>query len=340
MKHFFNISPPTILTTLEQNKKNGKAIERYIASLLTVALNARVNFTSRTEDDAKIDLVTLFSHPWLDNNVETIATQVKSGASYCTLQNDNLILTKKQFSGLLNSNNWLLVCWSRVEKEQGYWFLIKPHSKFIKLEYNSNHIINPLTKFHLIRVLYSSNSKNGGKGLIFKQKNNRQEYKYKDYIKLRLSAKEKYLSLKNSKIINPVFGKIEFTRIGWRHITRESRWHYFKTASFEVLKVVDNLLQVSPSKHYTLKHITKEEDGEIYIENEFLLNYSSAKVFDSEMEDTFQCEIFIKLLEVSSYRRDWKESAVKNNSYFRRIIFKSIYYKQSGQNMHAQSVSK
>jgi hypothetical protein len=335
LKNFFNNISPIKLTTLEKNKENGKAVERYMASLLSIALNARVSFTSRTEDDAKIDLVTLFSHPWLDNVVETIPTQVKSGSSFCSIKNDKLVLIKNKFTGLLNRNSWTLVCWTKVENEQGYWFLIKPHAKFIKLEYNSNHIINPLTKFQLIRIMFSLGTKNGGKGLIFNRKNNRQDYQRHEYIQLRQAAKSKYYSLKNFEIINPVFGKIEFTRIGWRHITRQSRWSYFKTASFEVMKIVDNLLAVSPSEHYTLRHLTKEENGIIYIENEFLLNYSNCKVFDKEYNNNQDVEVFVKILEISGYRKDWKNSADNNNKVFRRIIFKSIYYKQSSQNMHA-----
>ncbi|AQX50415.1 hypothetical protein [Elizabethkingia anophelis] len=329
MNNFFNQIKPVEKSTLEQNKINGKESERHIAGLLTTAINARVSFTSRTEDDAKIDLITCFSHPWLNNEVQVLSTQVKSGNSFCSIDNDKLILIKKKFSNLLNRNNWALVCWTTTDNKNSFWFLIKPNSKFIKLEYNSNHIINPLTKFHLIRIIYSIDSRNGGKGLVFKRKNSRQDYERNEFLNLRKCAKQKYSRLKKINIINPLFGKIEFTRLGWRHITRESRWYYFKTASFEVLSILDKLLSVSPSKHYTLKHLKNESDELIYIENEYLLNYSNTKVFDAEQKKNLNVEVFIKILEISCYKKAWKETPLNNNFTFRRVIFKSIYYKQS-----------
>lgn len=335
MRHFFNQKKPLKLSTLDQNKLNGKAVERHIASLLLSAMNARVVFTSRTEDDAKIDLITAFSHPWIDNDVQIISTQVKSGASFCSIDNNTLILKNSKFKDLLKRNSWMLVCWTTTEGKAAYWFLIKPNSKFIKLEYNSNHIINPLAKFHLIRIIYSVTKRDGGKGLIFSRQNHNQEYSRIEYQKLRTFAKQRYKDFKTAKIINPVFGVIEFTRLAWRHITRQTRLDNFKTASFEVIPILDKLMMTAPSKHYTLKHFTDIIDGDVYVENEYLLNYSEVKIYDITTGNTLRAEVFIKLIEVGSYHSDWMSNAEKNNFVSRRVIFKSIYYKQSSQNMHA-----
>lgn len=328
MKHFFK-DKSSELSTLSQNKKNGKDAERHINSLLSIALNARTIFTSRTEDDAKIDVITAFSHPWINNDVQVIATQIKSGLSFCSLQAGKLVLIKNKFRDLLKRNSWILVCWTTVDSNVSYWFLIKPNSKFIKLEYNSNHIINPLTKFHLIRIIYSISRKDGGKGLIFKRKNINQEYSNNDYQKLILTAKEKYNRLKKSKILNPVFGEIEFTRLGWRHITRFGRWRDFKTASFEAIQILSNLMEVAPSNHYILKNFINEIDNFMYVENEYLLSYSEVKVYDDETKTTAKVTVFIKLLEIGCYHSNWTSSTERNNFVSRRVIFKSIYYKQS-----------
>lgn len=335
MRHFFNQKQPLKLSILDQNKLNGKAVERHIASLLLSAMNARVVFTSRTEDDAKIDLITAFSHPWIDHDVQIISTQVKSGPSFCSIDNDTLIIKNNKFKNLLKRNSWMLICWTTTSSIVAYWFLIKPNSKFIKLEYNSNHIINPLAKFHLIRIIYSVTKRDGGKGLIFNRSKNNEGYSKKDYQTLRKFAKQRYKDLKKLNIINPVFGEIEFTRLGWRHITRQTRLDNFKTASFEVISILDKLMTKSPSKHYTLKHFTDIIDGEVYVENEYLLNYSEVKIYDTTTKNTFGSEVFIKLIEIGNYHVDWMSNAEKNNFVHRRVIFKSIYYKQSSQNMHA-----
>ncbi|MCC4227871.1 hypothetical protein [Zunongwangia profunda] len=327
MNHFFNNSTKKKLTTLASNIENGKTTERYFAGLLTTALNARVSFTSRTEDDSKVDLVTIFSHPWIKNEVRILATQVKSGNTYASYENGTLIIKPQNFTDLLSKNDWTLVCWTKVENDEGYWFLVKPNSKFIKPEYNSNHILNPLTKFHLIRIIYSKINSNGGLGLIFKRNNIYQKYNREEFISLRLKAKNKYSKIKKLNIVNPLFGEIEFTRLGWRHITRESRWYYYTTASFEAIQILDKILLLSPTKHYTLKHETNSDNSLFYTENEYLLNYDKIKVFDSDTGETKKVEVFIKLLEISGYQKDWKNTPKANINYSRRVIFKSIYYK-------------
>lgn len=327
MKNFFSNDSKNKLSTLRQNILNGKTAERYFASLLTIALDARVSFTSRTEDDSKLDLVTIMSHPWEVNKVEIFFTQIKSGKSYCRVENDKFIVDNTKFQEFVGRNHNSLVCWINVDEKIPYWFFIKSNSQFFKTDYNLSHILSPLTKFDLIRLVTAVNNQNGGKGLIFNRKNSVSDYEKSEYINLRNVAKIQYKKFKSSKIINPIFGKIEITKLGWRHITRESRWYRYEVASLEIIVILENILNLSPSKHYIIKQINTADSDFNYRENEYLLHYDSIKVFDKEKNKLIEIDTYIKLLEIGAYLKEWKDKPNSTTIANRKVIFKSIYYK-------------
>ncbi|RXR23040.1 DUF4365 domain-containing protein [Flavobacterium stagni] len=330
MKHFFTSKQESKLSQLKINIINGKLAERYFASILTTALDARVSFTSRTEDDAKLDLVTIMSHPWKKNTVEILFTQVKSGKTYAQVVENKLIVNKDELTDLLNRNHNSLICWTEVNDDNAYWFFIKAKARFFKTEYNISHKFSPLTKFDLLRLTTSSNDKNGGSGLIFNRKNIRSEYSKDDYVKLRNEAKLNYKKFKKEETINPLFGKIEFTRLGWRHITRESRWYRYEVASLEIIRILDKILSLSPSNHYIINCYENNDDTNFsFREVEYLLSYEKVKAYNKETHKLENVTVFIKLLEIGTYLKEWKQRPKNTSAIYRRVIFKSIYYKQS-----------
>lgn len=191
-------------STLEQNKINGKLIERYFAAQLITALNARVSFTSRTDDDALLDLVTIMSHPWKRNAVEIFFTQVKSGYTYCSVVAGKLYVNKERLSNLLNRNRNSLICWAETDSETSHWFFIKANASFFKEEYNQSHILSPLTKYDLARLVTSANNKNGGKGLIFAGKAGYYEYDKPEHIRLRSQSKSCLCTLQTTRNRKPI----------------------------------------------------------------------------------------------------------------------------------------
>lgn len=325
--HQFLANQESSKTTIEENKFNGKLSERYFAGILTTALDARVSFTSRTEDDAKLDLVTIMSHPWELNKVEILYTQVKSGESICKVDGTKLKVNKSKFKSLLQRTHNTLVCWTKVDDEEQYWFLIKSNSRFFKTEYDKIHVLSPLTKFDIVRLVTAANNSDGGAGLIFKRKNERYKYSHQEYIELRNRAKSSYSLAKNKEIYNPLFGVVEVTKLGWRHITRESRYCDFKMASYEIIAILKNILKVSPTRHYIIKSIELQRGRECFRELEFLLYYGKVKVFDREQARLMQVDVYVKLLEICSFDRAWKLIPKNTTNVKRRVIFKSIYYK-------------
>lgn len=269
-------------------------------------------------------MISIITHPWLNNRVEVVFTQVKSGPAYCSVVDGTLIVNKEKFSDLTKRNHNTLVCWSRVDNDNPYWFLIKANTSYFRTTYNENHRLTPSSRFDIVRILTSTAVKDGGKGLVFSRDNNREEYKTKDFQLLRNKAKSLYSLLQSNLIINPLFGTIEFTRLGWRHITRESRLNTYKISSFEVMSILNHLLSKTPTKHYTFDNDYKFDNVNTYRISEYLLEYDNVICYDKERNSV---KIYIKLLEFTCFMKNWRNIANSAAEVERRVIFKSIYYK-------------
>lgn len=326
MKNFFTEkdTPPV----LEQNKINGKSAERYFSAALTISLEARILWASRTEDDSKVDLISVITHPWIENTVQVIFTQVKSGKSFCEIKDKTLKVNKSKFDDFLNRNHHTLICWTNVDDDIPYWFIIKANAQYFKTEYPEHHKISPASRFDIIRILTSSTLKDGGKGLIFSRRNSRYEYDLDSFKNLRNDAKKIYKSINSENIINPLLGKIEFTRLGWRHVTRESRLDDYKVASYEIIKILNKIISKTPTKHYIIESQIKEDENLTFRENEYILIYENVRCYDRENEKQIITNVYIKLLEVIGFENNWMNKANTSAIVKRRVIFKSIYYKE------------
>jgi hypothetical protein len=319
MKNLFK--KKTELNTLDQNKQNGKSVERYFAANLTITLNARVFWATRTEDDSKVDLVTVMSHPWKDNNVDVIFTQVKSGPTYCNVVKGKLKVKKKQFTNLLNKNHNTLVCWSLADLDTPYWFIIKSNAKYFRTNYNENHKLTPISRLDISRILISYNNTNGGKGLTFSVRNN-------SFLEKRKEAKQIYNNLKTKIIKCPLLGQIEFSRLGWRHITRKDRHNSFKINSFDIMPILEKVLERTPSKHFCNKTDFWSDNLNEYRACEYILTYNDVQCLNKIDGSISATNIYVKILEYTSYRKNWRQVANFSTFINRRVILKSVYYKE------------
>ncbi|PCJ67301.1 MAG: hypothetical protein COA58_02995 [Bacteroidetes bacterium] len=324
LKNFFTEGNTT--SVLEQNKINGKSAERFFAATLTVSLEARIFWASRTEDDSKVDLVSILTHPWINNTVQVIFTQIKSGNSYCEIVNETLKVKKLKFRDFINRNHHTLICWTS-DDDIPYWFIIKANSRYFKTEYPKHHRISPAMRFDITRILASSTLKNGGKGLAFSCRSS--AYDKDSFKQLRKTAKVIYKKLKLERIDNPLLGEIKFTRLAWRHITRESRLNEYKVASFEIFKILGLIISETPTNHYILKSCQKENGDFNYRENEYLLVYDNVRCYDKTNKEYFGTRIYMKLLEFIEYQNDWMNKVNASAKVKRKVIFKSIYYKNT-----------
>lgn len=321
----------------KQNDKNGLDAERLSAAVLTMALNSRVSWASRKEDNSKIDLIISMQHPWIINRMEVVLTQVKSGFSYAkTSENpeDNkqkLSIDKSRFKEYLKRNHHTLICWINRATEELFWVIVKANSEYLRSEYNFSHRLTPATRYDIIRIFTTIADKNGGVGLIFHVSNesdsySRLPYSHENFRKLRKKARKAYKELQSEAIVSPLFGHVHFTRLGWRHITRTSRLNDHKISSYEILPLLRHLIERAPSKHHLQYFIEEEDEYWNYRQAEYLCQYDHVK--QKKSGKTVGTFVFVKILESIRYPRNWKSNSQLNQLIDRKVTFKSIYYKQ------------
>src|SRR5690606_40501569 len=116
-----------------------------------MALNARISWASRREDNSKVDLIATLAHPWRDKKIEVIFVQVKFGPRYAGLQppgtRRTLEISKQEFRSFLNTNHHSLICWVNPNDNEVYWFLIRLNSTFYRTHYGPTHVVTPATKY-------------------------------------------------------------------------------------------------------------------------------------------------------------------------------------------------
>lgn len=336
LKNVFTNTSKSLLANTKLNDLNGHDAERLSASSLTLALNCRISWASRKEDNAKTDLILTMLHPWIENKAEVILTQVKSGNSYAEVNpsdNYHFKIVKNKFKSFLNQNHHTLICWTERESNEIFWFIIKANSQYYRNTYGLSHKLSPATRFDVIRVLNGFGDRNGGKGLQFAAKESNAEqirfkYSYEYFKKLRRTAKNCYNKLKVNNLSSNIFGKIEVTNYGWRHITRESRWSQYKVSSYEIIPILDKILERSPTKHFIQNYWEETNDVNKYRKTEYLLEYHQIKKNVFSESKLMNVDVYIKLIEIIEYPKNWRENSKLSQSINRRVIFKSIYYKQ------------
>lgn len=335
IKNAFNNTIKTIPKQLELNDKNGHDSERFVASSLTLALDARISWASRKEDNAKADFITTMLHPWIENRAEVILTQIKSGKTFACINPSNkyvLKLDKSKFNIFTNQNHHTLICWVDRDENDIYWFVIKSTAKFYRAVYGSTHKLSPATKFDLVRVINGFGDRDGGKGLQFAVRNGNSsvsflKYDNASFKEIRNNAKKEYNRLKKINCTSNIFGEIQITNYGWRHMTRESRWNDYKVSSYEIIPILSHILTRSPSKHFIQNHWSESDKDSEYRKTEYLLEYHNVLKFNIDKSELSSTNVFVKLIEIIKYPIDWKKNARLSQSIERRVYFKSIYYK-------------
>jgi len=332
---FTNSTKPTLVNT-KLNDINGHDAERLSASSLTLALNCRISWASRKEDNAKTDLILTMLHPWIENKAEVILTQVKSGKTYAEVNpsdNYHFKIVKNKFKPYLNLNHHTLICWIERESNEIFWFIIKANSQYYRNTYGLSHKLSPATRFDVIRVINGFGDTNGGKGLQFATKEYNAEqirfkYSYESFKKLRETAKVCYNKSKSKNLLSNIFGTIEVTNYGWRHMTRESRWSQYKVSSFEIIPILDKILERSPTKHFIQNYWEETTELNKYRKTEYLLEYHKIKKDVFSKTELIEVDVYVKLIETIEYPKNWRENSTLTQAINRRVIFKSIYYKQ------------
>lgn len=305
----------------DYNAINGNDAEIFTASKMLMALGAEISWGSRNEDSRKIDLIASFDHPWFNKERMLLLIQVKSGRSYGEIISDGFILHQQAVLLAQRTTHSICVIWVDRNKGKAFWAYIHPLSLRKGLKYGSNHMISPSMRFDLAKCQTSNLPiKVGGAGVIISESN-------KDLAKSRAEALQKYKKISASGILCPFLGKIEFTRIGWRHMFRKTRSKYHKFTSLNLIGYIDKILSDIPSKNYitSLDHSTKSEYE--YRNTEYVLHYNQVKRYNRIKGDLEDISVFVRIIEEIRYPIDWSNKGNLSQLVERRVVLLSCYYK-------------
>ena len=311
---------------VKHNQINGDNAECLAAGKLLLCLQGEVSWGSRNEDGRKIDLFLSFDHPWINKERILLLTQVKSGLAYGCISkekkdskgkkitSDGFILKKKTIEDNFRNSHDLMIIWVDRKTNKLFWAYIHKNTKIESSFYGLHHEVSPAMLYDVPRVIgKQTTSISGGKGVTIGQLD-------KDLKENRKKAKIIYRDLAENKIISPVLGEVEFSRLGWRHMFRISRKKKHKKMSLQTIFYIENILKQAPTLHKVIDFNQFEENDYIYRQITHILTYSKVMLFNKD-----KIEIKVKLKEETSYPIDWSNDALLFQKIRRRVVFINSY---------------
>lgn len=316
------LSRENIIKPLEgtlQNTLNGSDSESFAMSMLILACRGEGHWGSREEDNSKIDMIFSFEHPWAKNERLTVLTQVKSGESYGKINTNGFTLKRPAKKLAYRTTHHICVIWVDRKENRAFWAYIHPDTTKGGQDYGGHHEISPCTIYDLARCMSLVRKGNvGGKGITIKTQAS-------SLTERRKIAKSFYS--KTNNINSPVLGKVELTRIGWRHMFRSGRSSTNKDSSLNIIPYLNIILIKRPSTHAITSNSEFKRNGYSYQIREHLLKYEDIKAPDFDKQKMITCCAHIRLVEEIRFPQHWKGAAMLSQLVQRRVVLKSAYYK-------------
>lgn len=308
-----------IKETRDFNISNGNDAETYSASQLLIAMGAEVSWGSRNEDGRKIDLIASYDHPWYNERI-IFLVQVKSGDSFGLKSKNGFKLLARAKKAAQRTSHSICIIWIDRDSKKAYWAYVHPNSTTKNQEYKDNHLIAPSMRFDIARNQAKILPKKvGGSGIIMSDK----QLSLKDR---RKNALDNYRTIKNSKIINPNLGEIEFTRVGWRHMFRKSRSPENKESSLVVINYLQLIITDKPSSIYMTDLEIQDIADFTYRRCEYVLSYEDVKL--SISQNISNVKVVIRLIEEIRWPTNWDNHPCLSQQIDRKLTFLSCYYKK------------
>lgn len=310
---------PVPLQGRQQNPINGSDAESYAMATFVLACRGEGHWGSRAEDSSKIDLIFSCEHPWHRGERMLVLTQVKSGPSYGESLSSGFKLLGKAKAAAVRTSHSLCVVWVNRDAGRIYWAYVHPTASPGDQTYGAYHEVSPATLYDLARCLSSKSSGSvGGKGVIVRERSSNISIR-------RRRVRKVYRSFK--WIACPVLGKIELSRLGWRHMFRSGRLKKYKATSLDLIPHLNKLLVQWPSAHVVTRYETFECKGFKYRLCEHLLKYDEVSVFEDKVQMARQAVAHVRILEEVRYPIDWNTSVMLSQLVTRRVVLKSAYLK-------------
>ncbi|MEG1236714.1 MAG: DUF4365 domain-containing protein [Flavobacterium sp.] len=303
------------------SSQNGHDCEIISAANLIQAFTAEVSWGSRNEDNSKIDLLLSFRHPWNNGQRMLLLVQVKSGNSYGKIKDNLIKIHKRGIKEAKESSNNICLIWYDHSTKETYWKYIHNNTISKQAELGQNHLLSPATRFEIARCINKNISY-----LDFNARGLTLDVLEKNTISLNIYRKKvKQSYKKDKKILNPLFGNIELTNLGWKHMFRKSRLKKYKDDSLIVIPYLKRLLTFKPDRHWVISFKKHRHKKNIIHNYEHVLRYE--KIGNNLNNDKY--EIVIKLLEEIVYPIEWKKENILSQKIFRKVVYKSCSLKKA-----------
>ncbi len=306
------------LETRAENIDNGNDAEVLAASFLIMAIGAEISWGSRNEDGRKIDLICSYDHPWFEKERFIFFVQVKSGDSYGEKLTDGFRLKTIAKNAAKRTTHPVCVIWIDRDSGNSYWAYVHPKSESKPQNYGNNHLVTPTMRYDIARCqAHFLPIKKGGAGIILSEKNT-------DLATIRKKALTKYKSYQLSGLLIPNLGKIEVTRVGWRHMFRKTRALKNKAKSLTTIRFLDKIVCDIPSETYISSCEFTEQAEYNYRTSEYVLTYENVKIQNTTLE---KVKVVVRVIEVVRWPKDWNKNSTLKQFVERRNILLSCYYK-------------
>ena len=278
---------------------------------------------SRQDDNSKIDMMFAADHPWHAGERLLVLCQVKSGPSYGSIltSGSGFKLMGSAKTAARRSSHDVCVVWVDRDNNRAFWAYIHPDSRSEVQNYGSNHEISPAMIFDLARCMAgrTAGGGGGGRGVTLPDEAD-------DFAARRKFARNSYRRTK--AIQSPILGKIELTRLGWRHMFRKSRAALNKNASLNLIPRLPAILQQRPSAAAITSTQYHQRGSSYHRICEYLLKYEHINIRRKGETKTREVTAHIRVIEEISYPKNWESRAMLSQLVDRRGVLKSVYYKE------------
>lgn len=307
--------------TRDLNIGNGNDAETYSASLLLMAVGAEISWGSRNEDSRKIDLICSYDHPWYDKERLIFLIQVKSGASFGEKLKNGFKLSSSAKKLAQRTTHPICLVWVDRKTNSPFWAYVHPNTDSKSQVYGNNHRVTPPMRFDIARCQAQHlKVKKGGMGIIFTEVGTTISAK-------RQKAEMKYKRYQKTGIVCPCLGKIEFTRIGWRHMFRKTRSATYKDKSLTTINYLENILADLPNEIYVSKSAFKTVSDFEYRNSEYVLTYEDMQYFDKSTSTKSKIKVVVRVAEEVRWPTNWTSNSTLSQQVDRRVVILSCYYK-------------
>jgi hypothetical protein len=312
--------PPSVpLQGRAQNPINGSDSESYALAKIVLACRGEGHWGSREEDNSKIDIFFSTPHPWHKGERLIVLAQIKSGPSFGASLARGFKLTGKAKNAAIRTSHAVCVAWVDRDANRIFWAYVHPNTTARPQEYGAYHEVAPPMLYDLARCAATKRTGlTGGRGIIVRRRGSE------------LRARRKYVKLAYrsfNKVLCPVLGHIELTRLGWRHMFRRGRRKENKATSLDLVPYLRKLLEQWPSSHAITDHKTFQVNGYIHRVCEHLLKFDQLEVQAGQSEKPERASAHVRIVEEIRYPENWESNVMLSQLVSRRVVLRSAYWK-------------